>query len=165
MYAAPPGPQTTPILIFATLSTFHCFLHSLPLCCLIPIVITKFTAKKSWILSMINLLWMLTGWSRMFLIWYAYFEIKNIHPKNVWRIPLFPESLSNYARKFQKTERMFHMNNGYLLFFNCLKDSLYWFFKRRKIYPGYRHKINLLPPFLLINISVIAYLVGCILLI
>ena len=62
----PATPQTTPILIFATLSTFHYFNHSLPLCCLIPIVITKFTAKKSWILSMINLLWMLTGWSRMF---------------------------------------------------------------------------------------------------
>ena len=60
---------------------------------------------------------------------------------------------------------MFQTNDGYLLAFNCLKYRLYCFFKNGEINPGYRHKINLLALFLLINISVIAYLVGCILLI
>lgn len=60
---------------------------------------------------------------------------------------------------------MFQTNNGYLLAFNCLKYRLYCFFKGVGIYPGYRHKINLLPLFLLINISVVAYLSLCILLI
>ena len=60
---------------------------------------------------------------------------------------------------------MFQTNDGYLLAFNCLKYRLYCFFKNGEINPGYRHKINLLALFLLINISVIAYFIGCILLI
>ena len=52
---------------------------------------------------------------------------------------------------------MFQTNDGYLLAFNCLKYRLYCFFKNGEINPGY--KINLLALFLLINISVVAYLI------
>ena len=60
---------------------------------------------------------------------------------------------------------MFQKNDGYLLAFNCLKYRLYCFFKNGEINPGYRHKINLLALFLLINISVVAYFYVSILLI
>lgn len=55
---------------------------------------------------------------------------------------------------------MLQTNDGYLLAFNCLKYRLYCFFKNGEINPGYRHKINLLALFLLINISVVAYLIA-----
>ena len=78
----------------------------------------------------------------------------------MWRIPLFSWNLKIYVVKNGLNESMFQINDGYLLAFNCLKYRLYWFFKNGEINPGYRHKINLLPLFLLINISVVAYLIA-----